>query len=492
MNNLNITNILSQKKKSSILVIGEAMLDSYMRGNANRICREAPVPIVEIHNNEKHPGAAANTAFNLSHLGAETYFMSVVGQDTEGETIKNLLVKNGVDVSSVLTDNQRQTMTKQRIAAGGQLLVRFDTGSTHAISNIAEDKIIDRLIALYPDMDAVIVSDYGYGILTPKIIDVLSRLQKHIPKILAIDSKYLDRYASLHPAIVKPNFQESVSLLGLSFTPPVGERIPFIAPYNEMLHEKTGADIIALTVDIEGSLIFEKGKRTYQTFTNPVQNSKAAGAGDTYTSAFTLALSLGAQTKTAAEIASAASSIVVQKEGTAVCTKDELLLFFASNTKYIQKKQKLPSLIFHLKKQGKKIVFTNGCFDILHSGHVDYLNRSKQLGDILIVGLNSDDSVKRLKGKNRPINSLTDRIQVLSGLSSVDYIIPFSTNTPIFLIKKIRPDVFVKGGDYTKELLPEAPFVEKAGGKVEILPFVKDKSTSNIIQQIVSPGTISN
>lgn len=465
-------------------MIGDAMLDIYLSGTAKALCREAPVPIVNIRQHIYRPGGAANTAFNLSQLGAETYFVSVVGDDDEGGLLKDYLQTNNVLVTTVFSEQKRKTLTKQRITADNCLLVRFDTGTTTFINPLMEENIIHSLFTLYPKVDAVIVSDYGYCVITERIKDVLSRLQKHMQKIFVVDSKYLDQYATMRPTMVKPNYQESLLLLGLTYSPERGERASYIASFGDVLQKKTGAEIVALTLDSDGSLIFEKGKKRYQTFTQPVINHKAAGAGDTYTAAFTYALTLGARIETAAEIASAASSIVVAKESTAICTYEELLAHFSSQTKYIKTEKELITIMNGFKQSGKKLVFTNGCFDILHSGHVDYLNRAKQLGDVLIVGLNSDASIRRLKGPTRPVNQLRDRIQVLSGLSSVDYVVPFSTNTPLPLLRKIIPDVYVKGGDYKKEDLVEAEFMEHMKKRVEILPLVKDKSTTRIIKSI--------
>ncbi len=486
MSKLNTIDILTQKKNSSILVIGEAMLDVYLQGESKRICREAPVPIVDIQKAVYQPGGAANTAVNLSLLGAKTHYVSIVGTDDEGQVLKDLLRKYTIDTNFIFSDKNRQTITKKRVIASDQLLVRFDSGSTHTISlnEKLEKKVINTLIDLYPTLDAIIISDYGYGIITPKVIETLIQLKRNQSKIIVVDAKDPKRFAILKPTLVKPNYQEVVSLLDLPMNPDKN-RLTTLIPYKNAMIDKTQAQIIALTVDVDGSAIFEKGKSVYRTFTKPVENNKAAGAGDTYTAAFTFALTLGAQTKIAAEIAAAAASIVVEKDGTATCSKEELLLSFATQTKLLLKDE-LSLLIKHLKEERKKIVFTNGCFDILHRGHIDYLNRAKQLGDYLFVGLNSDASVKRLKGNDRPINKLFDRVQVLSGLSSVDYIIPFATNTPIPLIQQIKPNIFVKGGDYQKKMLPESEFVENNGGTVEILPFIKDKSTTKIIKQIKS------
>ena len=209
-----------------------------------------------------------------------------------------------------------------------------------------------------------------------------------------------------------------------------------------------------------------------------------AGAGDTFASALALALAAGAPTSTAAELASAAAAVVVGKERTATCSAQELREFVSAEGKYVSDLGRLAARVEFYRRQGEKVVFTNGCFDILHRGHITYLNRAKALGDVLIVGVNSDDGIRRLKGPDRPINSLEDRVQVLAALSCIDHLVAFDEDTPCNLIRAIRPHVFVKGGDYTRERLPEAPLVEELGGVVHILPYLQDRSTTGLIERI--------
>jgi D-beta-D-heptose 7-phosphate kinase/D-beta-D-heptose 1-phosphate adenosyltransferase len=249
----------------------------------------------------------------------------------------------------------------------------------------------------------------------------------------------------------------------------------------------TGAAIAAITLDHSGALVFHSGDETpYRTYARPQPNSRAAGAGDTFTSALAASLACGAPIEHAAELASAAASIVVSKNGTASCAADELKEHFSTHEKFITDNFQLALRVAYYRRAGRKIVFTNGCFDILHSGHTAYLNRAKALGDILIVGLNSDRSVRQLKGPNRPINALEDRAQVLAALSCVDHIVSFDGDTPHDLISMVRPDVFVKGGDYTRDTLPEAGLVEELGGKVVILPYLAEHSTTSVIEKIRS------
>jgi D-beta-D-heptose 7-phosphate kinase/D-beta-D-heptose 1-phosphate adenosyltransferase len=241
---------------------------------------------------------------------------------------------------------------------------------------------------------------------------------------------------------------------------------------------------VAVTLDTEGALVFERGRPAYRTYARPTPPSRAAGAGDTFVAALALALAAGGHTPAAVEVASAAASIVVGTDGTSVCGQEQLSEYFTAVSKTLHSVDRLAARAAFHHEQGRRIVFTNGCFDILHRGHITYLNRAKALGDLLVVGINSDESVRRLKGSGRPINGLEDRVQVLAALSCIDHIVPFDGDTPEELIRAIRPDVFVKGGDYTIEQLPEAGLVEQLGGTVQLLPFVEDRSTTGIIERI--------
>jgi D-beta-D-heptose 7-phosphate kinase/D-beta-D-heptose 1-phosphate adenosyltransferase len=471
-------------KGLKVLVIGEAMLDVYLSGSATRICREAPVPIVDIKDMATAPGGAANTAVNLAQLGADVQYVSVVGGDHEAELLKDVLIRQGLDISFIMCDPSRQTITKQRVSAGDHLLVRFDTGSTTRIRQDYEQEMTTLLERKFHEVDAVVVSDYGYGVLTDKVIKTIGRLQRQKETTLVVDAKSLDKYAAVGATLVKPNYQELLTLLAITDPAPHGLRAEQLKTYGRRLLRKTGAQYVAATIDSEGALLFQQGGQPYRTFSKPVENTKAVGAGDTYVSAFTLALAAGASVEAGAEIAQAAALIILQKTGTARCTTNELAHYFGDSSKYIQDWQELGRYLDAERREGKRIVFTNGCFDILHSGHVSYLEQARARGDVLVLALNSDDSIKRLKGEERPINQLSERIRILSGLESVSVITSFTEDTPINLLKTIKPDVFIKGGDYTIETLPEAPVVKAYGGTIEIMPFIPDRSTTNVITKI--------
>jgi D-beta-D-heptose 7-phosphate kinase/D-beta-D-heptose 1-phosphate adenosyltransferase len=252
----------------------------------------------------------------------------------------------------------------------------------------------------------------------------------------------------------------------------------------QLVARLTGARLAAVTLDRDGALFFERGSPPYRTYARPAANSRAAGAGDTFVGALALGLAAGAHTPVVAELAAAAAAVVVAKDGTAACYAQELREYVSAGGKYVPDLRRLAARVEFLRQQGRRIVFTNGCFDILHRGHITYLNQAKALGDVLVVGVNSDDGIRRLKGPDRPINTLEDRIQVLAALSCVDHLTAFDEDTPCNLIQALRPHVFVKGGDYTRERLPEAPLVEAFGGVVQILPYLQDRSTTGIIERI--------
>ncbi len=505
--------LLNAVTNLNVIVIGDAILDCYLQGFSDRLCREAPVPVVNVTNSEYVPGGAANTAVNVCSLGGQVTFISAIGDDWEGSLLRQALSRRDVSSTHLIIQAGRQTLAKQRVMASSQILVRFDSGTTDAIDGNTEQALIDELECRYPECDAAIVSDYSYGILTKRVIEKLAQLQARHNHVLVVDAKNLAAYRHLGITAVKPNYEQVLKLLNISPLKTgnaiARSRIEQIIPYGDQILDLTGAKIAAVTLDAEGGIIFERNSQPHRTYTQPTIQSRTAGAGDTFVSALTLALAAGAATPQAADFAACAAAVVVGKDGTTACPAKELRAFVlnketkqdtreedtqnfphvtpfseASSQKYISDLNQLFALVTSYRQARRKIVFTNGCFDILHAGHVSYLNYAKALGDILIVGLNSDDSIRRLKGSSRPINTLEDRIEVLIGLGCVDHLIAFEEDTPSNLIRIVRPDVFVKGGNYIKETLPEAPLVEQLGGEVRLLPFVENRSTTRIIERI--------
>jgi D-beta-D-heptose 7-phosphate kinase/D-beta-D-heptose 1-phosphate adenosyltransferase len=375
-------------------------------------------------------------------------------------------------------------LTRQRVVAAGQLLLRLDEGSTDALDADTEQRLIDRLGGLWPGCEAVVISDYHHGLWTPGLIRALADWQAKQPRVLVADSRRPAAFAAVGVTAVKPNYAEALELLGAGLLPALPDRAGALVPHQDRLLERTGAGLVVVTLDREGALVLERGRAPQRIYAPPARQAFVAGAGDTFAAALALALAAGAPAVAAAELASAAAAVVVGKERTAACSAGELREYLSAVAKYVPDLARLAGRVDYFRQQGRRVVFTNGCFDILHKGHVTLLHRAKALGDVLVVGVNSDAGIRRLKGPGRPINTLDDRVQVLAALGCVDHLIAFDEDTPCNLIRALRPHVFVKGGDYTRERLPEAPLVEELGGEIHILPYLEDRSTSGLIERI--------
>lgn len=319
---LSASQLMDNWKQCTVLVLGEAMLDCYLKGSADRLSQEAPVPVVTINQRQDFPGGAANTAANVTSLGANTLLLSVVGKDVEGDRLRRILVDRGLSTEHLLSSSHRATLAKQRVVASDQLVVRFDHGSTQALHAEMEQRVIDRLVEQFPQCDAVLISDYGYGILTPRIIQTLVRLQAEFSRTLVVDAKQLEQYREAGVTAVKPNYGEAIQLLGLSKQ--ATGRAEQLSLCGDRLLNVTGAAIVAVTLDCEGAIVFERGQAPYHTTADPMPSHYTSGAGDTYVSVLTLALAAGAPTRTAAFLAASATATVVTQPGTSVCTPDAL------------------------------------------------------------------------------------------------------------------------------------------------------------------------
>ncbi len=480
--NEELISLISNFTKLKILVIGDAILDTYVKGTPDRVCREAPVLVFNVDDQEHQCGGAANTAINVATLGAASIYLTVLGKDANSKELTEILKKNKVHTKYILRDKSRITIAKKRITSASQILMRIDEGTTTEISKAYENEMLNKVAELLQQLDAIILSDYGYGIITGSLISGIKKLAaaQHIPVV--VDARDLKRYKLLEALAVKPNYEEAIKLLGIEKV--AQNRPQQIMQFAKELHEITGAQKVAVTLDVDGVLLFEEGKTPYRILSVPQDNKNSIGAGDTFISAFTMALALNAESFIAAEIAAAAAAVVVKKDGTVGCTNHELKSYFNTVPKYITSTEELTTIVKNLRKNGKRIVFTNGGFDLLHKGHISILNKAREAGDVLIVGVNSDESIRKLKGAERPINRLEDRLTVLAGLQSVDYLIAFEEESPVQLIKAVHPDVFVKGGNYTENTIPEAPLLKKLNCEVKIVPYKEEHATTQIINRI--------
>jgi D-beta-D-heptose 7-phosphate kinase / D-beta-D-heptose 1-phosphate adenosyltransferase len=473
-----------------VVVVGEAMLDAYLHGSVERLCREAPVPVLAVEWRTESAGGAGNAAANIAALGGRAELVTVVGTDRAGQRVVELLGEAGVGTSGILRDPTRGTLTKERLVAADQLLLRVDGGTGGSLGAALEDALLRRLDPLLGQADALVISDYAYGLLGDRVLSAVAEMLARRPVPLVVDARDPRRYRRLQPTAVKPNYGEAMRLLGEPEQREPRQRAAQVGSNGERLLSLTGARIAAVTVDQDGAFVFERGAPPYRTYARPRAHSRAAGAGDTFVAALALGLAAGAPAPLATELASAASAVVVGKDGTATCSADEIRAWLEGSSKRLDMTN-VDERIAELRRSGRRVVFTNGCFDILHRGHITYLNRAKGLGDVLIVGVNSDAGVRRLKGSGRPVNPLDDRLHVLEALSCVDHVIAFDDDTPEGVIEHVAPDVFVKGGDYQREDLPEGDLVERLGGSVRILPYVQDRSTTRIIARVredAAPG----
>jgi D-beta-D-heptose 7-phosphate kinase/D-beta-D-heptose 1-phosphate adenosyltransferase len=440
--------------------------------------------VLRLRERSDAPGGAANVAANLAALGARARIVSVVGVDAEGGRLGELLEQAGVERDDVVALGGRGTLFKHRICADGRVLVRLDSGDASELDGEGQARVIEAIERGWVDAALIVVSDYEHGVMTPAVREAIAACQRASPRILVIDAKTPGRYAGAGVTAVKPNYDQVCNLLGGDLSSDGGHRAERLEAFGERILQVTGALIAAVTLDAEGAVVFERGRPPYRTYADKVREPHAAGAGDSFLSALGLAYAAGADSPAAAEIASAAAAVVVCREGTVTCSAGDLVQRLAGGEKQIRDRSLLAIALTYEKARGRRVVFTNGCFDILHAGHVSYLSQAKSLGDVLVVAVNSDESVRRLKGTGRPINALDDRLSVLSALSCIDYLVPFDENTPAHLIREISPDIFVKGGDYHIEMLPEAEVVSECGGETRILPYVEDRSTTSIIERI--------
>jgi D-beta-D-heptose 7-phosphate kinase/D-beta-D-heptose 1-phosphate adenosyltransferase len=465
-----------------VLVLGDAILDAYHQGTSSRLCQEAPVPIVDLCAKRLHCGGAANVAANVAALGALPTLLSVTGEDADGRCLRELSQQVGCDTRLLLADPQRQTLAKQRVLADGQIIVRFDQGSTSAVTGFVEEQLLRNLTREFFNCEAVIVSDYGYGVVTDRIIDCLARLQARSGRIVVVDARDARRYRALGATAMKPNFGEACALLGLR-SGAEKQRAEFISAHASRLLETTGARLVAVSLDCDGAVLLGETGCLHQVPARPAPDAFTSGAGDTFTAALALGLLAGGSDAEALELASSAAAVVVANQHTRVCSHRNLLEQTGAG-QVVSDLVEISQAVRRERELGRSIVLTNGCFDILHSGHIAYLKQAKRLGDVLVVGLNTDESIRRIKGPERPINSLCDRIDVVAGLQDVDHVASFGEDTPCRLIEAVRPDVFVKGGDYTRATLPEAELVERLGGRVVLLPYVAQRSTTGLINRI--------
>jgi rfaE bifunctional protein kinase chain/domain/rfaE bifunctional protein nucleotidyltransferase chain/domain len=474
-------------EQPSILVIGDVMLDGWWSGSIERLCREAPAPVVDIRSRESVPGGAANTATNLAALGARVSVAGIIGADDAGEDLRRQLAAAGIDVQHLHVHPDMVTTTKIRISSGGQVMLRLDD-SARTVPEDALAALAASVRAAVERQDAVLVCDYGTGVVAgpvrPALAEALGSWAGRAERPLVVVDAHDPRpWAALQPDLVTPNAQEAARLLDRKL-PEGQERVDAVTAEAASLLQSTGSSAVVVTLDRDGTVLMTADGVTHRTWARPAAEKQASGAGDTFVAALTLARAAGLPLTASLDLAQSAADVVVHQPGTSVCSTAQLSRYLKAFADAALGEDELERQLELHRAQGQRIVLTNGCFDVLHSGHTRYLNQAKQLGDILVVALNSDESVRRLKGAGRPINSVADRAAVVAALSCVDYVTVFDTPTAIPLIRRLRPEVYAKGGDYTPGMLAETPAVEECGGRVAILDYVAERSTTAVVNRI--------
>ena len=464
-----------------VLVIGDVMLDQYVWGEVERISPEAPVPIVHAGLRDERAGGAANVAMNLAQLGASVTLSGFAGGDPEQERLENLLAECGIESRLVVTADA-PTTTKLRILAGHQQIMRLDCESRAPHGATEYASLLETALAALPEASAVVLSDYAKGVLSEEVCQstIGAARLRGVPVLVDPKQRDFARYRGAN--VICPNLKELAAAVG----EPVGE-IERVLNAGQTLVKSLGVECIAATLGSRGIAVLRPESR-FHAPANVRQVYDVSGAGDTVAAVLALAIACHVPLESAAELANVAAGVVVGKVGTVPIRREELLGALSEEIAPQMDEKVLPLERLRARATawrcgGARIVFTNGCFDILHIGHIRLLEQARRKGDRLIVAVNSDASVRRLKGPARPIVGEDERARVLAAMSAVDAVVIFEEDTPLRLIEALRPDVLVKGSDYTEREVVGAREVRAWGGRVELIPLVPEMSTTRLVRK---------
>jgi D-beta-D-heptose 7-phosphate kinase / D-beta-D-heptose 1-phosphate adenosyltransferase len=465
---------MSVIKQPKILVIGDLMIDHYLWGSANRISPEAPVQVVDIDNESTVLGGAGNVVNNLRALGCSVGVISAIGKDEAGSELKTML--EDIDTLSYLIEQKnRKTSKKSRIIASHSQVIRYDKESKDDITEETSNAIFEEFKNILDGYDIVLLSDYGKGVLTAKLTQDLIEYANSQNKKVLVDPKGEDysKYGGAY--LLTPNKKEAqeASKININDDQSLQKAL-------QTLKSTVSLEVSLITLSKDGIAILDQEGNICKKPTVAREVYDVTGAGDTILASLGYCLAKDIDIMSALEFANLAAGVVVGKLGSATATLEEIEAYKSSIASRIKTFKEIKETVEGLKNQGKRIVFTNGCFDILHRGHVQYLDTAKSFGDVLILGLNSDASVRELKGPVRPINNEDDRAYILAALESVDFVVKFSQDTPYELIKIVQPDILVKGGDYKGKDVVGKDIV----GQLKLVDFVDGRSTTQTIAKI--------
>lgn len=466
------------------LVVGDLMLDEYLWGKAERISPEAPVQVVDVIREELRLGGAGNVVHNLAALGAQVSVCSVVGDDQNGRELLGQFCHHHIDTRAIFLDPGRRTSRKTRVVAAHQQIVRIDRESREALPAAVEQQLCTWIAAHAGEYKVVVLSDYNKGVLTPDVIAsaITAAAAAGIPVL--VDPKGTDFTRYRGATLLTPNRKEAEAASGISITDAAS-----LAQAAAVIIDAAGLQHLLITRSEEGMSLFSEGGEIVHIPTVAREVFDVSGAGDTVLATLAVGVASGFSMAESARLANVAAGIAVGKLGTSIVTPQEIVdtvsLAHKDSHAKIKNLDVLTALIAAEKNRGKRVVFTNGCFDLLHAGHVKYLQKARSLGDLLVLGLNSDASVRRLKGPKRPLIDQDERAHLLAALDCIDYVVVFDEDTPLELITALKPHILAKGGDYSLDGVVGRDIVESYGGRVELVTFVDGKSTTNIIERVL-------
>ena len=462
--------------KARVVVAGDVMLDRYWHGPTRRISPEAPVPVVRVTGAEDRPGGAGNVSLNITSLGAPAWLLGATGDDEAADCLTNSLESAGV-FCDFIRHEEAPTITKLRVISQHQQLMRLDFEESFAES--FQEQIPEHLEKLLDNADALVLSDYGKGTLSDLQSLVKKAKARNIPVLADPKGSDFEKYRGA--TVITPNLSEFEAIVGHC----PDEKT--LVERGQQLRKHLELDALLITRSENGMTLLREDETELHFPAQAREVFDVTGAGDTVIAVLAAAIASGMSLPEATALANIAAGIVVGKLGTATVSLPELRRAVSAVhgvERGAMTREQLATVVEEAKSHGERIVFTNGCFDILHAGHVGYLEEARQLGDRLIVAINSDESVTRLKGEGRPINPVERRMAVLAGLESVDWVVPFHEDTPETLLELFKPDVLVKGGDYTVDQVVGAPIVHGYGGEVAVLEFLDNCSTTAIVRKI--------
>ncbi|EHM09310.1 D-heptose-1-phosphate adenylyltransferase [Thermanaerovibrio velox DSM 12556] len=478
--NLGLKELLSRCSGRRVFVIGDMMLDRVIRGDVERVSPEAPVPVLRHRWEEAIPGGACNVAHNMARLGCQAVMFGLLGQDPQGDELLGLLDHKGIRFSGVRCG--RPTTTKTRVVAQRHQLLRVDREESRPLSPKEEADLLKavEVEAAMGCPSVVVLSDYAKGVCSPGLCGKVISLFSSLGVPVLVDPKGIDWGRYRGASLITPNLKE----LGMALGRPVPNDDSAVEAAAKELMERFGLDMVMVTRSEMGLSLFG-GPVPLHERSSAREVYDVTGAGDTVVAVLASLLAAGADMAVAAHWANRAAGYVVGKEGTYAIGAEELLSLAdgLADKLVLDSFAEAAGVVERWRRSGDTVVFTNGCFDVLHPGHVRCLRAARSMGDRLVVGLNSDDSVRRLKGPGRPLNNHWMRAEVLAALDSVDLVVIFDQDTPLELIKELRPHVLVKGGDYREDQIVGASEVREWGGRVAVVPLLEGLSTTGIIER---------